>query len=366
MSSNPQKAFSLHDALPHPPRVVVADDDWLNRDLLETYLGEAGCEVTACADGQAAWEAIESNPPDLALLDIQMPKLDGLALCRKIKEAEHLGYVPVIIVTALNAEDQELKAIEAGADDFINKPYSSVVLLTKVRSLLRVRRLHQELRERSQLLRQVLNRYVDEEIADLILTDPERQLKLGGEKREVVVLFADLRGFSRFTVAHPAQRVVQTLNRIYSELTQVIFKHGGTFDKYLGDAIMAFFGAPMCEADDACRALRAALEMQAGFAKLRKKSKLVASLDGLGVGVHCGEAIVGNIGSERVMDYTVIGDTVNVARRLQKLAQPGEVLISDTVKARAPEAVVTRQTDHELPGRKKPLVVYAVEGLGES
>ncbi|KAA3642681.1 MAG: adenylate/guanylate cyclase domain-containing response regulator [Chloroflexi bacterium] len=357
-----RQSFFLGNELPHTPRVLVADDDWLNRDLLETYLKNAGCEVISCADGQEAWESYQRQPPDIALLDIAMPGMDGLTLCRHIKENEATGYIPVVIVTALDAEDEKLRSLEVGADDFIGKPYSTVVLLTRVRSLLRTKRLHHQLEERNQLLREVLNRYVDKDIAEVILQDPERHLKLGGDNRFITVLFADLRGFTPFTETNPAEQVVETLNLVFNELTEIVYRNGGTFDKYMGDSIMAFYGAPIREPDDIQRALRTGLEMQERFKELQKEKEILGSL-GIGVGVHAGEAIVGNIGSERVMDYTVIGDTVNVARRLQEMARPGEILISEEVHSRVPSLEVKHLTTQHLPGRSEPMRLYGLKSF---
>ena len=365
MSTKSSEWINLEDSLPQTPKILVADDDWLNRDLLETYLTHAGCTVVTFPNGEEAWEGIQEEPVDLALLDVRMPKLDGISLCERIKQNPNLGFIPVIMVTAFDEEEERLRAIEAGADDFIGKPYSSVVLLTRVRSLLGSKRLRDELEDRNKLLRQVLNRYVDSELADVILTDPERHLRLGGENRFLTILFADLRGFTSFTESNPADKVVETLNAIFTQLTEVVFKHGGTFDKYLGDAVMAFYGAPFEQEDDVERALRTALEMRERFAKLMEENTLAASLGGLGIGVHAGEVIVGNIGSEQMMDYTVIGDSVVIARRLQEIARPGEILISEDTYQIVPQAQVSEQITQRLPGRSGEITIYSLESLPE-
>ncbi len=357
--------MDLRAEFPRPPQIILADDDWLTRDLLQTYLETAGCQVHVCKDGAQAWEAIESLSADLALLDIQMPHLDGLSLCHRIKTDPRTRLMPVLIVTALDAQDEKLNAIESGADDFITKPFNAEILLTRVRSLLRLKHLHDELENRNRLLHQVLHRYVDREVADTILTDPERYLKLGGETRRVTVLFADLRGFTAFTAAHPAAEVVESVNEVFQALTQVVYDYGGTFDKYLGDAVLAFFGAPLTRPDDALRALRSALEMQRRFDALRAadESGRLQSLEGLGIGVHSGDAIVGNIGSDRVMDYTVIGVAANITRTLQEAARPGEILISESTLQLAPQARTSLLTTRHFPGQQQPLGVYALLGI---
>ncbi|MBM3145682.1 MAG: response regulator [Chloroflexi bacterium] len=347
-----------------PPDILIADDDRFIRDLLAMYLTDAGCNVRSCVNGAQAWDSIRERHPDLVLLDIRMPQMDGLTVCGKLKDNPETQFIPVVIVTALDAEDEELHAIEAGADDFITKPFNSVILLTRVRSLLRLKRLHDDLESRNHLLRQVLHRYVDHEIADVILTDPDRHLKLGGETRQITVLFADLREFTHFSASHPAPQVVDLLNLLFNEMVELVYKNQGTFDKFLGDAIMAFYGAPISGENDAQRALRTALEMQECFQRLQSEAqdRIPAPL-GLGAGIHSGEAIVGNIGSERLMDYTVVGDTVNVARRLQESAKPGEILISDATYRLVPEAEVGFLGPQSLHGRDGLVDVYTLLGL---
>jgi class 3 adenylate cyclase len=354
-------AVELTGILGRAPRILVADDDWLNRDLLEAYLVGSGCEVVTAADGMAALEQARAAPLDLALLDVQMPRLDGLGVCRALKSSPQTRFVPVVVVTALDSEDEKLKALEAGADDFVTKPYNSIVLLTRVRSLLRIKKLHDDLETRNRVLRQVLDRYVAEDVADIILTDPERYLKLGGEARAVTVLFADIRGFTRFTEQHTAPQVVETLNRIFPALSQVVFNYRGTFDKYIGDGMMAFYGAPLAAADDAQRAVETAREMMRVFRALGQQGGLDLRGLSLSVGLHSGEAIVGNIGSERVMDYTVVGDTVNVAKRLQELADGGQLLLSEATYRLVKGVRARRQPPLQLMGRQEPITAYAID-----
>jgi adenylate cyclase len=356
--------MDLRSEFSHPPNIVIADDDWFIRDVLENYLKNAGCIVRAFSNGALAWQAIQDDIPDLVLLDIRMPEMDGLTVCQHIKSETTTQFIPVVVVTALDSQDDELKAIEIGADDFITKPFSSILLLTRVRSLLRLKQVHDDLESRNKLLNQVLNRYVDQEIADVILTDPERHLKLGGETRQVTVLFADLRDFTQFSASHPAPQVVDTLNLVFQELVEIVVGNKGTFDKFLGDAIMAFYGAPISGDDDTQRALRTALEMQQCFRRLQEESsnQFLSSL-GLGVGIHSGEVIVGNIGSERLMDYTVIGDTVNIARRLQESAKPGEILISAATRELVPSADVEHLGSQHLAGRTDPVDIYNLRGF---
>lgn len=329
METNPE-SMDLSRINNRKPCILIADDDWFNRDLLQSYLQNSGCECMAAADGQEALELTRQRCPDLAILDLQMPRMNGLEVCSHLKTNSDTHLIPVIIVTAYDTDEQKIKAIDAGADDFISKPYSSIVLLTRVRSLLRMKKLHQEIEARNHLLRQVLGRFVDDEVADIILTDPDRYLQLGGETRHVTVLFADIRGFSRYSQHNSAELVIETLNEIFRPLSQAIFNHQGTFDKYLGDGLMAFFGAPLEHHDAPRRAVEAAITMQRIFSNLHCGDPSRFDGLGLGIGLHSGEAIVGNIGSEQFMDYTVIGDVVNIAKRLQEQARGGQILLTCT------------------------------------
>lgn len=348
------------------PTVLVADDDWLNRDLLKVYLDNAGFRVESFVNGEEAWQAVEQGLlPDIVLTDMQMPKMDGLGLCIRLKGYPPTQFVPVVIVTGMDDDEDRLRAIKAGADDFVTKPFNSLVLLTRVRSLLRIKFLYDELENRNKLLHQVLNRYVDEEVANIILTDPKRYLKLGGETRYVTVLFADVRGFTRFTESNSPKKVVETLNKVYNQFIEVVFEYKGTFDKFLGDGLITFFGAPVSQPDDTLRALKTALEMQRRFSLLEEEINrdVNAPLRGVGIGIHAGEAVVGNIGSERTMDYTVIGDTVNTARRLQEEAGPGEILISEAVFREVPNAKVLQLAPRMLHGKSEPFPTFALLGL---
>jgi PleD family two-component response regulator len=241
--------MDLSSVFDRKPRILVADDDWLNRDLLQAYLTSSDCEVLTASNGEEALTQALSYSPDLALIDVQMPKMDGLELCRRLKATAATRFVPVVIITALDSEEEKLNAFEVGADDFITKPYSSIVLLARVRSLLRIKRLHDEVESRNELLREVLDRYVAEDVTDVILTDPERYFKLYGETRPVTVLFADIRNFVSYTEQHTGPEVIRTLNHVFESLSRVVFAHKGTFDKYLGDGLMAFYGAPVSGSD---------------------------------------------------------------------------------------------------------------------
>jgi class 3 adenylate cyclase len=352
----------LNNIDPATRTIMVVDDDWLNRELLETYLKQAGYSVVSANDGAKALQMAAASPPDLVLCDIQMPRLSGYEVCQAFKNNPATQFIPVVMVTALDSNDEKLRAVEVGADDFVTKPFNSILLLTRVRSLLRIKLLHDQVEERNRVLHQVLNRYLAEGVVNQILTNPEQSLKLGGQTLPITVLFADIRGFTAFTEKRTAQEVVETLNQIFPELTRVVFAHRGTFDKYLGDAVMAFWGAPLAAPDDTFESVKAAVEMRETFYEVCGRGQL-ASLD-LGIGLNTGDATVGNIGSEKAMDYTVIGDTVNVAKRLQEEAAGGEILISAATYTQVKDQVQAKKRHLvTLQGRQEPVMVYSVQSI---
>jgi len=347
-------------------KILIVDDDPHNIELLQAYLtGMANYQVVAARDGVQALEVVAAESPDLILLDIMMPRMDGYEVCSHLKNDENAKFIPIVMVTALRGTEERIKALEVGADDFLSKPFNIYELLARVKSLIRIKHLHDELERKNNLLFTILNRYLAQEVSSMILDDPKRYLKLGGESRKVTVLFADIRGFTKFSESHSPTQVVEILNGIFSELVKVVFKWKGTFDKYLGDAVMAFYGAPVSYEDDTWRAIQTAWELQQVFDnQVRSRNDAELTELGLGIGLHTGEVVVGNIGSEWMMDYTVIGDTANVARRLQELAGKGQILIS--------EAVYSEVGDHlkaiclppqQVHGRQEPIVCYQIEGL---
>jgi adenylate cyclase len=352
--------MDLRDVLSHPPQILVADDDLNIRELLTAYLESAGCVVLPASDGEQAWRIAQAGNIDLAMLDLRMPGKTGFEVCRLIKEGPATRWVPVMMVTAHDSETERVEAIEAGADEFLGKPFRAVILMTRARSLLRLRELHLELEARNTLLRKALNRYVAEDVADAILVNPEETMRLGGEHRLVTVLFADLKGFTRFTESHTAPEAVELLNSVFPALTAAVFLHRGTFDKFIGDAVMAFYGAPLSAPDDAARAVQTAREMQTRFAEwIRASGKGETGLR-LGIGLHTGEAIVGNIGSEQVMDYTVVGDTVNIAQRLQEAAPGGDIWISEATWLAAGCPPARPLGLRAIPGREHAVSIYAI------
>ncbi len=350
----------------NPPRILVVDDSVHNIKVLEKMLGSQGYDIVAAYSGEQALEKVAAMPPDLVVLDVVMPgAIDGFGVAQALQERAETRPIPIIMLTVLRELGDKIKGLEAGADDFVSKPFNSVELLARVRSLLRIKQLHDELQVRNALLERLLTRYVSEDVAREILLDPGQDLKLDGQSCEVSVLFADIRGFTRFAEQHQASQVTQALNYIFHHLAAIIFEHHGTLDKYLGDAIMAFYGAPIPSDDHPERALRTAWAMQRRFEQLCREDPGLGEL-GLGIGLSTGEAVVGTVGSERVLDYTVIGHTPNAAYRLQKHAQVGQILMDEQTYQAVQEIAVANIVESlHSNGHRQPIQVYEVTAVKE-
>jgi class 3 adenylate cyclase len=266
------------------------------------------------------------------------------------------------MLTALTDVADRIRGIEAGADDFLSKPFNREELLTRVKSLLRIKTLYDDIETKNHLLRTLFGRYVSAELAAEIIADPGRHLKLGGEKREVTVFFGDLRGFTPLAENLDPQDVVDILNVYLNHVVDAVFEFGGTLDKFRGDGFMVFFGAPIPRDNDPLNAVRCALTIQdklkgvtfAKFPDLRLH---------MGVGINTGTVIVGNIGSERRTDYTVIGNEVNVAQRFEANAGPGQILITGKTYDRVKDAVQVRELGPlRVAGKHESVIAYDVLG----
>lgn len=352
--------------MPNPDghaQVLVVDDNERNIRLLESLLSRQGYVVLTASDGLQALEMVHQNLPDLVVLDVMMPGLDGYEVARALRSAPESRAIPVLMLTALREMEDKVRGLEAGADDFLVKPFNAVELLARVRSLLRIKQLTDELQVKNALLERVLTRYVSRDVALEILSNPEQNLQLGGRSCTVSVLFADIRGFTHFSETREAGEVIEMLNYVFNRLTPVVFEHHGMLDKYLGDAIMAVYGAPLILVNGAQQAVITACVMQQRFAQLCRERPLMREL-GLGVGISTGEAVVGNIGSDQFMDYTVIGHIPNLAKRLQENAEAGQVLV-DSSTYEAVTAVAEAREVLPLYGKgiTTPIRAYEVLGL---
>jgi class 3 adenylate cyclase len=293
-------------------------------------------------------------------MDVTMPKKNGFEVCEILRKNYRTQFIPVVLITGLTKKEDRIAGIEAGADDFLNKPIDKRELIVRTRSLLRIKSLHDEIEQRNTLLNNILKRYVADEVYSQILKDPDKHLKLGGEKRKATILFADIRGFSSFSEEHNPEEIVDFLNKTFSELIKVIFKYNGIFDKYLGDGIMAYYDTQDDNQESMLNVLYTAKDMQKVFSELLNSwaGEDFSSM-GMGIGINTGNVFVGNIGSERIMEHTVIGDAVNITQRLQAMAASNQILISDsTYQIVKSKVKVNDMPLMQLKGRQKEVAAY--------
>jgi len=319
-----------------PGTILVVDDNELNRDLLSRRLIKRGFEVSLAEDGFKALEWLDKNPCDLVLLDIMMPGMSGIEVLEKIRETRDGTELPVIMATARDTRDDIVGALRSGANDYVTKPIDFPVVLARVKTQLklkhandRVRSLVSDVECRNVFIRKVFGRYLTDDVVATLLDSPEG-LKLGGERREITILMADIRGFTAISSHRDAEEVVTLVNNFLGSMTEVIIRYGGTIDEFIGDAILALFGAPRPLRGHAEKAVTCALEMQQAMAEVNAKNVAVGLPEiTTGIGINTGEVIVGNIGSETRAKYGVVGHNVNLTARLESHAGGGEIMISD-------------------------------------
>jgi adenylate cyclase len=315
-------------------RVLVVDDDRVNRMLLTRSLEREGHRVQCAENGVEALELLRDDPCDVVLLDIVMPELDGVSVLERIKGDPAMQDLPVIMISGVDETDSVVRCIEIGADDYLPKPFDPVLLRARISAGLTKKRLRELERER---LRGVFARFVPEHVVEDVLARTDDDLRLGGSRDRGTVMFADLRNFTAFSESTPPQRVIELLNEYFGEMIDAIFDHGGTLVGYRGDGLLAVFGAPIPLDDHADRALAAAREMIGP--RLERFNEYLRSQDlgqgfRMGVGLNSGRVMSGNVGSERRLEYTAIGDTTNTAARLEGMTKgtPHMLFMADSTR----------------------------------
>jgi adenylate cyclase len=334
------------------PLILTVDDEPANLALLRKPLTFQGYDVVEAVDGRSALRAIDDHDPSLVLLDIMMPDLDGIEVCQRLRRQPERAALPILLLTALNRPEDKARGLEAGANDFLSKPFDESELSARVRSLLRTRALHDQLED-------LLKRYVSDSIAAEVLRDPTA-VSLGGDRRHVSTMSADIRGYTSMAAQHSPEQALDLLNRYLTLACDAVESKGGTVADLLGDGIFAFFGAPVLHSDDPARATRAALAVQAQIASLDIPTMPGVRLQ-TGIGISTGEVLAGNIGSERRMHYAVVGDSVNMAARLQTAAGPGQVLLDEPTHSAVRELVHSQDLGNlRLAGKGDWLRVFNV------
>ena len=365
-----------------PATVLVVDDLPQNVRLLDAVLAARGYRVIGAGSGTAALEQIAAEQPDLVLLDILMPEMDGYETCRRIRQDPATAYLPVVMITA-SGDAEKVRALEAGADDFVTKPFVQAELLARVRSLLRIKRYHdtverqaaelaawnRELAERVDAavaeLERVgrLRRFLSPQLADLIVGSGDESF-LDSHRREIVVVVCDLRRFTTFAESAEPEEVIGVLNEYHAALGDLVFRFEGTLERFTGDGLLVFFNDPVPCDDAPARAIRMAVAMRARVRELAGGWERRGHDLGFGAGIAQGYATLGRIGFEGRYDYAAIGSVTNQAARLCAAAADNQILVSQRVLAGAEAIAVSEPVgDLELPGFSRPVRAFDIRGI---
>ena len=355
-----------------PGRILVVDDSRTNRLVLTAHLEAEGYSVVAVSDGKDALESARSGAVDVVLMDVVMRGMSGLEALRLLRLRHSLAELPIIMVTSMAESEDTVTALGLGANDYVTKPIDFRVLAARIRTQISLRRATEQvqalasaLRTRNEFIRATMDRYLSTQVVENLLETPDG-LRLGGERRVASILMSDLRGFTALTQAVPPEQVVRILNRYLGTMSEIIREFDGTVDEFIGDAILALFGAPMMSPDDAERAVACAVKMQRAVEAINRANRQ----DGLpeikmGVAVNTGEVIVGNMGSTQRAKYGAVGNPVNIAARVESYTVGGQVLITESTLRAAGEIIdADGPRTLQAQGLRVPIEVYEVRGIG--
>lgn len=366
-----------------PPWILVADDSAENREILSARLAANGYHVLTAADGEEALAVARAEQPDLILLDVMMPKVNGLDVCRRLKADASLPFMPVILVTARGDTQDIVAGLEAGADEYLTKPVDQTALLARVKAALRIKSLQDTVQAQATQLAEWnrtlegrvaeqlaelervgrLKRFLSPQLAEVIISSGDEAF-LESHRREITVVFTDLRGFTAFSETAEPEEVISILREYHAALGELIFRYEGTLERFAGDGLMIFFNDPVPVPDPQARAVRMAVAMRRRVGELsvgwRKRGHQLA----FGVGIAQGYATLGKVGFEGRFDYAAIGSVTNLASRLCDEAKPEQILISQRVYASVEDLVeVAAVGDLTLKGFVRPIAVYNVVAL---
>jgi len=366
-----------------PARILVVDDNEANVDIAKMRLEAQGYEIVTAIDGEEALARVRETEPDLILLDIMMPKLDGIEVTRRLKADASLPFIPIILVTAKADVKDVVAGLEAGGDDYLTKPFEHAALVARVHSMLRIKALHDTVEAQRRELaamnagleervsRQVqeierigrLRRFLAPQLAEMIVSKGDESI-FASHRRDIVALFCDLRGFTAFAETAEPEEVMTVLREYHNALGPLVHRYEGTLTRFAGDGLMVFFNDPIPCPDPTTRAVRLAVEMREAAQSLAKEWRKRGHEIGFGVGVAQGFATLGQIGFEGQVDYTAIGTVINLAARLCDAARDGQILVSQRIAAGVEEvANVEPVGEIQLKGLTRPGVVHQVIGL---
>jgi class 3 adenylate cyclase len=371
----------------NPPRILIADDNAMNLDILQKRLAVHGYEILTAADGEEALAAAREKLPDLILLDVMMPKMDGIEVCRRLKADPSGPFIPIVLVTAKADSKDVVAGLEAGGDEYLTKPVDQGALVARVKSMLRIKAMHDmiqeqagrltaqsaELAEWNQKLEQRvaqqlgelervgrLKRFLSPQVAEAIVSSGEEKV-LESHRREITVVFCDIRGFTAFSDSVEPEEVMGVLREYHEAMGRLIFQFEGTLERFAGDGLMVFFNDPLPCPDPAARGVRMAVAMRDRAGELAAAWRKRGHELGFGVGIALGYATLGKIGFEGRLDYGAIGPVTNLASRLCDEARGGQILVSQRVLAAVEDLVEAEPAgEYTLKGFHRPVPAYNV------
>ena len=372
-----------------PPLILVVDDVPDNVEILQLRVESQGYAVITAGDGEAALAIIRDRLPDLVLLDIQMPKLDGIETVKQLKADDSLPFIPVIMVTARADAKDVVAGLEAGGDDYLTKPVDQAALVARARAMLRIKALHDTVQAQARRLEDqagelalwnkeletrvqaqlgeierigVFKRFLAPQLAEMIVSRGEEGI-LDTHRRDIVIVFCDLRGFTAFAETGEPEEVRDLLREYHEALGPIVTRSEGTLDHFAGDGIMVFFNDPLPCPDPAERAVKMAVEMREAVARLQVDWRRRGREIGFGIGIAQGYATLGQIGFAERVHYTAIGTVCNLASRLCDQATDGQILISKRVAGAVEGNVRLEEVgDLALKGLSQAVAVYNVAG----
>ncbi|HJS75578.1 MAG TPA: adenylate/guanylate cyclase domain-containing protein, partial [Vicinamibacteria bacterium] len=353
-------------------RILVVDDVELNRSMLSRRLERKGFQVDMAEGGQEAIEKIQTSAYDLVLLDIMMPEVSGYDVLNEVRKTRSALELPIIMATAKDQGEDIVSAFKLGANDYIVKPIDFPVALARIetqlsrkRAMEEARRLTAELERHNQFIRKTFGRYLSKEVVESLLASPEG-LRLGGEKRNITIMMSDLRGFTAVSEKLDPEQVVAMLNNYLGKMAEIVTGSDGTIDEFIGDAILALFGAPIHRENDAERAVICALQMQLAMREVNEENRRngFPELE-MGIALNTGECVVGNIGSQKRAKYGVVGSHVNLTGRIESYTVGGQILISKaTADAVGSDLKLGDELQLGAKGFREPVTVYELLGIG--
>ncbi|MDX2157974.1 MAG: response regulator [Hyphomicrobiaceae bacterium] len=365
------------------PLILVADDNEDNRAILVARLEAQGYRTVIARDGEEALAVATVEHPDVILLDVLMPKRDGLEVCRALKTDASMPFTPIILVTARTATSDVVTGLDAGADDYLTKPVEHAALLARVRAMLRIKELQDKVTAQAAELaawngalearveRQVdeiarldrMRRFLSPQVADLILKGGQERL-LEPHRREVTVVFCDLRGFTAFAEMAEPEEVMSVLGDYHRALGGIIDAYEGTLERYAGDGLLVFFNDPVPCPNPTERAVRMAVAARDAVGRLTDGWARLGPALGLGIGIAQGYATLGRIGFDGRFDYAAIGPVTNLGARLCGEAKSGQILVSQRVATAIEDlAELVLIGTLDLKGFRNPVRTWAVERL---